>query len=76
MLKFRTSKNPLIQMTILNLLLRLATFQPNNFTGQNSALHAIFLLDMDPIFVYAFTEALDFETREAKLPKLKPSYQS
>lgn len=32
-LKYRTSKNPLIQMTILNLLPRLAAFQPHNFTG-------------------------------------------
>lgn len=33
-LKYRTSKNPLIQMTILNLLPRLAAFQPNTFTGK------------------------------------------
>lgn len=32
-LKYRTSKNPLIQMTILNLLPRLAAFQPHTFTG-------------------------------------------
>ena len=32
-LKYRTSKNPLIQMTILNLLPRLAAFQPHIFTG-------------------------------------------
>lgn len=35
-LKYRTSKNPLIQMTILNLLPRLAAFQPHNFTGQSA----------------------------------------
>ncbi|TNM86388.1 hypothetical protein fugu_006618 [Takifugu bimaculatus] len=33
-LKYRTSKNPLIQMTILNLLPRLAAFQPHIFTDQ------------------------------------------
>ncbi|KAK6307934.1 hypothetical protein J4Q44_G00212050 [Coregonus suidteri] len=33
-LKYRTSKNPLIQMTILNLLPRLAAFQPHTFTDQ------------------------------------------
>uniref|UniRef100_A0AAQ4QZI1 Serine/threonine-protein kinase TOR n=1 Tax=Gasterosteus aculeatus aculeatus TaxID=481459 RepID=A0AAQ4QZI1_GASAC len=33
-LKYRTSKNPLIQLTILNLLPRLAAFQPNIFTDQ------------------------------------------
>uniref|UniRef100_A0A3B3CAQ9 Serine/threonine-protein kinase TOR n=1 Tax=Oryzias melastigma TaxID=30732 RepID=A0A3B3CAQ9_ORYME len=33
-LKYKTSKNPLIQMTILNLLPRLAAFQPHNFTDQ------------------------------------------
>lgn len=32
-LKYKTSKNPLIQMTILNLLPRLAAFQPHTFTG-------------------------------------------
>lgn len=32
-LKYRTTKNPLIQMTILNLLPRLAAFQPNTFAG-------------------------------------------
>ncbi|KAG7266549.1 hypothetical protein CRUP_024048, partial [Coryphaenoides rupestris] len=31
-LKYRTTKNPLIQMSILNLLPRLAAFQPNTFT--------------------------------------------
>ncbi|MEQ2241989.1 hypothetical protein ILYODFUR_031151, partial [Ilyodon furcidens] len=31
-LKYKTSKNPLIQMTILNLLPRLAAFQPHTFT--------------------------------------------
>ncbi|XP_015233310.1 PREDICTED: serine/threonine-protein kinase mTOR [Cyprinodon variegatus] len=33
-LKYKTSKNPLIQMTILNLLPRLAAFQPHTFTDQ------------------------------------------
>ncbi|TKS77143.1 Serine/threonine-protein kinase mTOR [Collichthys lucidus] len=33
-LKYKTSKNPLIQMTILNLLPRLAAFQPHIFTDQ------------------------------------------
>lgn len=33
-LKYKTSKNPLIQMTILNLLPRLAAFQPHTFTGK------------------------------------------
>ncbi|MGH0147040.1 UNVERIFIED_CONTAM: hypothetical protein FKN15_060860, partial [Acipenser sinensis] len=33
-LKYRTSKNPLIQMTILNLLPRLAAFQSHTFTDQ------------------------------------------
>ncbi|KAK5863187.1 hypothetical protein PBY51_000236 [Eleginops maclovinus] len=33
-LKYRISKNPLIQMTTLNLLPRLAAFQPNTFTDQ------------------------------------------
>uniref|UniRef100_A0A8C6M5E7 Serine/threonine-protein kinase TOR n=1 Tax=Nothobranchius furzeri TaxID=105023 RepID=A0A8C6M5E7_NOTFU len=33
-LKYKTCKNPLIQMTILNLLPRLAAFQPHTFTDQ------------------------------------------
>ncbi|XP_059910783.1 serine/threonine-protein kinase mTOR [Gadus macrocephalus] len=33
-LKYRTTKNPLIQMTILNLLPRLAAFKPISFTDQ------------------------------------------
>uniref|UniRef100_A0A8C5B3T0 Serine/threonine-protein kinase TOR n=1 Tax=Gadus morhua TaxID=8049 RepID=A0A8C5B3T0_GADMO len=33
-LKYRTTKNPLIQMTILNLLPRLAAFKPVSFTDQ------------------------------------------
>uniref|UniRef100_H3B8U3 Serine/threonine-protein kinase TOR n=1 Tax=Latimeria chalumnae TaxID=7897 RepID=H3B8U3_LATCH len=37
-LKYRTTKNPLIQMTILNLLPRLAAFQPHTFTVQDQYL--------------------------------------
>ncbi|CDQ74049.1 unnamed protein product [Oncorhynchus mykiss] len=44
-LKYRTSKNPLIQMTILNLLPRLAAFQPHTFTVEVCPLPDQYLAD-------------------------------
>lgn len=49
-LKYKTSKNPLIQMTILNLLPRLAAFQPHTFTGGTSLCLNVIQDLIKPIF--------------------------
>ena len=51
-LKYKTSKNPLIQMTILNLLPRLAAFQAPSFTGGTSS---CFTVAQDPVESHTVT---------------------
>lgn len=46
-LKCRTSKNSLIQMTVLNLLPRLAAFRPSAFTGEETDGWMLVLLKLD-----------------------------
>lgn len=69
-LKYRSSKNPLIQMAILNLIPRLAAFQPHLFTGEpgeidscSNILHVTLGIDLLYMVLVKVLEMLELERK-------------